>query len=97
MYSPPALGKVAPNSPNESAPQNAIIPPTIQRRSINPGFPRKSIKYPVVVKIPAPIIFAITIFVTVNNPILRSSFLFNKFKIQFFGMRFRKVLNKESK
>ena len=29
--SPPALGNVAPNSPNEMAPQNEIIPPIIHK------------------------------------------------------------------
>ena len=68
MYSPPASGKVAPSSPKAIAPQKAIIPPTTQSASINNGFPKKSIMKPVVVNIPAPIIFAITIFVTGKSP-----------------------------
>ena len=68
IYSPPASGKVAPSSPKAIAPQKAIIPPTNHNDNINRGFPRKSIIKPVVVKIPAPIIFAITIFVTGKSP-----------------------------
>lgn len=75
MYSPPASGKVAPSSPNATAPQNAIIPPTNQRDSINMGLPKKSIIKPVVVNMPAPIILAITILVTGKSP----SFLDNLF------------------
>lgn len=68
MYSPPACGKVAPSSPKASAPQKAIIPPANQSDNMIIGFARLSIIKPVVVKIPAPMIFATTIFVTGKSP-----------------------------
>lgn len=75
IYSPPASGNVAPNSPNAIAPQNAIIPPTNHRDNINTGLPIKSITKPEVVNIPAPIMFAITMLVTGNNPSFLDSLL----------------------
>jgi len=74
MYSPPASGKIAPISPKAIAPQKAIKPPTNQSVSINKGFPKESIRNPVVVKIPAPIIFAITILVTAKRPSFLGNF-----------------------
>ncbi len=80
IYSPPASGKVAPNSPKAIAPQNAIIPPANQSVSINKGFPRKPIIKPEVVKIPAPMIFAITILVTGKSPSFLDSLILVLFK-----------------
>ena len=68
IYSPPACGKVAPSSPKEIAPQKAIIPPTSHKTTIRTGFPRLFIMNPVVVNIPAPMIFATTILVTGKSP-----------------------------
>lgn len=81
IYSPPASGKVAPNSPKAIAPQNAIIPPANQSDSINNGFPRKPIIKPEVVNIPAPIIFATTMFVTGKSPSFLDSLILVLFKI----------------
>lgn len=84
IYSPPASGKVAPNSLNAMAPQNAITPPANQSKSIKKGFSRKSIIKPEVVKIPAPIMLAITMLVTGRSPSFLDNLEFVIFKLTSF-------------
>lgn len=80
IYSPPASGKVAPNSPKAIAPQKAIIPPANHSKIISMGFSRNPIIKPEVVKIPAPIIFAITMLVTGKSPSFLGNLMSELFK-----------------
>ena len=72
-YSPPECGIAAPSIPYESAPHRAMMPPTIHRESNRSGLPRSLISNPLVVKIPAPIMLAITTFVRGKRPSFLSS------------------------
>jgi hypothetical protein len=68
IYSPPASGMAAPNSPYDKAPQRAIRPPAIHNEIIHTGEFNPDISNPEVVKIPAPTILAITILVMEKRP-----------------------------
>jgi hypothetical protein len=73
-YSPPACGIAVPSCPYARAPQRAIMPPTTHKTSMSNGLPRSAMSNPLVVKLPAPTMLAMTMFVKGKRPSFLSSF-----------------------